>query len=547
MTILLALTLGVPLAMLLVLQVKALQDRIVSLLALAPLPGLVLALASGRQPEWTARLPGGWSFDLDRTAAMLLVVSALIWCAAGAAASRWLKGRPDAPRFAMWWLLTLWGSLGVFAAADLASFYLLYAAASLPAYGLIVWDGGAAEQRAGRLTLAAALLGEALLLGAFVLLAAGTPGQSLLIADGVSALAASPYRDAVMALLILGFGFKIGLVPLHGWMPVSYASGPLLATAALSGATSKAGLIGLIQFLPFEAGLQGWGMALLVLGLVSGFYGVIVGLFQTNPRSVLGYSSISQLGQMAAMLGAALAIGSAEAAVLVGFYALYHVLAKGGLFLVIDALKHTEQGRSRQIILVTAVITALGFAGLPLAGGALAKLAVKPLIGDGAVSLLFAAAAVGSTLLMLHFSRLIRNVAASAADQPVAGTLRKAWLFVFMLALLLPWMLFDVVTGIAAISALKPEAILDLGWPIAVGLLAGWGLAAAGIMVSPTPTSNVETRADIAANASLLSVPAASWGAAQLSRFETGSREWPVSSALLIVVVLVFTLLLALA
>ena len=547
MTILLALTLGVPLAMLLLLLVKPLQNRIVSLLALAPLPGLALALASGREPEWVARLPGGWSFGLDPTAAMLLVVSALLWCAAGAAASRWLKGRPDAQRFAMWWLLTLWGSLGVFTAADLASFYLLYAAASLPAYGLIVWDGAAAEQRAGRLTLAAALLGEALLLGAFVLLAAGTPGQSLLIADCVAALSASPHRDIVMALLILGFGFKIGLVPLHGWMPLSYASGPLLATAVLSGATSKAGLIGLIHFLPFEAGLQGWGMALLVLGLASGFYGVIVGLFQSNPRSILGYSSISQLGQMAAMLGAGLAMGSPEASVLVGFYALYHVLAKGGLFLAIDALSQTEKGRSRQIILVSAIITALGFAGLPLAGGALAKLSVKPLIGEGALPLLFAAAAVGSTVLMLHFSRLIRNIAPSVGEPSVARMLRKAWLFVFVLALMLPWLLFDVVTGLPALSALQPKAILELGWPVALGLLVGWGLAAMGVMASSSPKDSVETRADFVADVSLWTASVASWGAARLLQIESGSREWPVSSSLLIIVVLAFTVLLALA
>jgi formate hydrogenlyase subunit 3/multisubunit Na+/H+ antiporter MnhD subunit len=542
MTLLLALMLSVPLVMLLILALPPFRSRIVSLLALAPLPGLALALASGRGLEWAVRLPGGWSFALDRPAAMLLVVSALLWCAAGAVASRWLKDRPDAPRFAMWWLLTLWGSLGVFAAADLASFYLLYAAASLPAYGLIVWNGAAGEQRAGRLTLAAALLGEALLLGAFVLLAAGTPGQSQLIADSVAALSASPYRDLVIALLILGFGFKIGLVPLHGWMPLSYASGPLLATAVLSGATSKAGLIGLIQFLPFDAGLHGWGMILLVLGLASGFYGVIVGLFQTNPRSVLGYSSISQLGQMAAMLGAGLMMGSTEAAVLVGFYALYHVLAKGGLFLAIDALKQTEQTRLRQIVLVTAVITALGFAGLPLAGGALAKLAVKPLTG-GAVSLLFAAAAVGSTMLMLHFSRLIRNIAPAPGDQAVAGIVRKAWAFVFVLALLLPWLLFDVVTGVAASAALKPQSILELGWPVVLGLLLGWGLAALGITRSSNPADSVETRGDIAAEAGFWLGPAASSTAASLSRFESGSRAWPVSSSLLIIVVLAFTLL----
>lgn len=542
MNLLLALTLGLPLLMLLLLAVKPMQARIVGLLAAAPLPGLLLALASGRDVDWSLRMSGGWAFELDRPAAMLLLASSLIWCAAGACASRWLKGRPDAPRFAMWWLLTLWGSLGVFAAADLASFYLLYAAASLPAYGLIVWNGATEERRAGRLTLAAALLGEALLLAAFVLLAAGAPGQSLLISDGVAALAASPFRDGVIALLILGFGLKIGLVPLHGWMPLSYASGPLLATAALSGATSKAGLIGLITFLPFGTDLEGWGMVLLVLGLASGFYGVIIGLFQSNPRSVLAYSSVSQLGQMAAMLGLGLATGSPNAALLVGFYALYHVLAKGGLFLAIDALSQVREKPMRRIILVTAGITALGFAGLPLAGGALAKLAVKPLMADGAAGLLFAAAACGSALLMLHFIQLIRSI--GPAPEAAASAAARAWVFIFALAILLPWLLFDIVTGLAAGYALTPGVLLELGWPVAAGLLIGWGLGASGFMASGPAASSVRTRGDV-----LMALwdgleQSARASVQRLFAFEAASRRWTTSSSLLVLVMLVLAILL---
>jgi formate hydrogenlyase subunit 3/multisubunit Na+/H+ antiporter MnhD subunit len=532
MSLLLLLTLGLPLLMALLLVVKPLRGRIVSLLALAPVPGLLLALASGREAAWTARLPGGWSFALDPPAALLLFASALLWCAAGASAAGWLKGRPDAHRFALWWFLTLWGSLGVFAAADLAGFYVLYAAASLPAYGLIVWEGGAAERRAGKLTLAAALLGEALLLAAFALIAAGAPGQSLLIADGVAALANSPFRDATIALLILGFGLKIGLVPLHGWMPLTYMSGPLVATAVLSGATSKAAIVGLMQFLPFAAGLHGWGMALLALGLFSAFYGVVVGLFQTNPRSVLAYSSISQLGQMAALLGAGLATGSANAAALVGFYAVYHVLTKGGLFLAIGALARAGQQRSQRLVLITAALAALGFAGLPLTGGALAKLAVKPLTGDGVSSLLFAAAAIGSTLLMLHFIRLIRAISPNA--QAEAGF--KAWLFIFALAMLLPWILFDIVTGLPATYAVSPGALFDLAWPVAAGLLIGWGLAAVGLSAAK-PASDPLIRLWDAMD------HAAPRNAAWLASLETASRRWTTSSALLILVTLALTVL----
>ena len=100
--------------------------------------------------------------------------------------------------------------------------------------------------------MALALLGEAFLLMAFVLLAQAVPNHSLLIRDAAAALPASPWRTATLALLLLGFGAKIGLVPLHVWMPLAYRAAPIPAAAVLSGAAVKAGVIGLIRFLPLH-------------------------------------------------------------------------------------------------------------------------------------------------------------------------------------------------------------------------------------------------------------------------------------------------------
>ena len=88
----------------------------------------------------------------------------------------------------------------------------------------------------------------------------------------MAALSASPWRAAILTLLILGFGAKIGLVPFHVWMPLAYRAAPIPAAAVLSGAAVKAGVIGLIRFLPLDAAMPGWGEALAaaraVLGLL---------------------------------------------------------------------------------------------------------------------------------------------------------------------------------------------------------------------------------------------------------------------------------------
>ncbi len=298
-------------------------------LAFAPIPALAAALLTpGGAPLVFFPPPLRMTLTLDVPAALLLGIAALLWIVAGAYAATYLRGKPNAGRFAEWWLLTLSGSLGVFMAADLVSFYLTYSVVSLAAYGLVVHDGTPGAWRAGGVYVALAVLGEAFLLMAFVFMAEATPNGSLLIRDAVAALPASPWRDASLALLILGFGLKIGLVPGHVWMPLAYPAAPTPAAAVLSGAAVKAGVIGLIRFLPLGVAMPAWGEALAAAGMFSAFYGVVVGITQDNPRTVLAYSSVSQMGLLAAVLGMGWAAGDADAGLGASFSAAHHLLVK---------------------------------------------------------------------------------------------------------------------------------------------------------------------------------------------------------------------------
>ena len=531
MILAIALMVLLPLVMALLLLLPALRPAIARALGLAPVPALALLPAAWSSGSISGTLPGGWTYVLDQPGALMLAASALLWIAGGFAASRWLAGRDGQARFALWWLLTLSGSLGVFVAGDVVSFYALYALASLPAYGLIVFAPREADARAGRITLAAALIGEGLILAALVLMAASSPGQGLAIAALVQALPQSASCGLVIALVVIGFGLKIGLVPLHGWMPLSYAAGPLAATAVLSGATSKAGLIGLIRFLPLGEAMPVTGSLILAAGLASAFYGAVVGMTQDNPRSVLAYSSISQLVQMAAVLGAGLAGGLPVAGALVAYYAAYHVLAKGGLFLMLGAAPEGRSLARWQMALAGAV--ALGFAGLPLTGGGLGKLAVKDVTGSGAVGLLFTLAAIGSTVLMLHFLRLVQKGARPNSE----GTLPAiAWIATGLIAMLLAWSLFVPVTGLSLSDALKPGVLFELAWPVAVGFALAVSLAAAGMQAPRLPPGDLGA-AGIAMleRINRLLAPLA-------TEIDRRARRWHVSALLIGVSLVVFAL-----
>jgi formate hydrogenlyase subunit 3/multisubunit Na+/H+ antiporter MnhD subunit len=531
-------TLAAPTAMLLACLSRDLRYRMLSWLWLAPLPGVAAALLAVGGPPLVLDEAGlELTQALDLPGAMLLGAAALLWSAAGLYARAYLGGGPNRGIFAVCWLLTLLGSLWVFFAADLASFYVSFALASLPAYGLVIHDGTGPARRAAALYLTLAVLAEIFLLVAFALMADATPGDTLAMREIVAALPTSSQRNLMLVLLIAGFGLKAGLVPLHVWLPVAHPAAPMPASAVLSGAIIKAGIIGLIRFLPVDAGLADWGAALVACGFVTAFWGVAVGITQANPKTVLAYSSVSQMGLVAAVLGAGLAAGDPGGATAAAFYATHHVLAKGALFLAVGVAAASAKRRLWSLLL-PAMVVALGFAGLPLTGGALAKLAVKAPLGEGVAKTLATLAAIGSALLMAHFLQRLASRAAAdtATSPPVALTL--PWLAMALAAVAVPWNLFSPLGFGTPAEALAPALLWEALWPVLLGGVLAVGLRRWQHRLPRLPEGDLLVPAEAAARAMR------GWGGV-LDRAEGLLRRWPIAGiSLLALVVLLGALML---
>lgn len=469
--LLLAASVLLPLAMAACCIFRPFRARALSLLVVAPLPALLAALLV---PDGTSAFfppPFRMSLMLDRPGAILLGAAALLWSAAGAFASSYMGREPAAARFAVWWLLTLTGSLGLFIVGDIANFYLLFTLASLAAYGLIVHEQTARAHRAGVVYVVLALLAEAFLLLAFVMLAAGHPDANPAIRDVVASLPSSPMRDGIVVLLILGFALKMGLVPLHVWLPLAHPAAPMPASAVLSGVVVKAGVIGLIRFLPFEAGLPFWGNVLIAAGIVTAYFGVIVGVTQTRAKTILAYSTVSQMGLLAVLLGVGLDNADAGATRLAAYYAVHHTLVKGALFLAVGILAATRGTRLRPVLLLTGLL-ALSLGGMPLTSGALAKLATKPMLGYGYVSHAMSLAGAGSTLLMLHFLSIVARDAQENPQSSAPTGQIIPWLVVAAASLVIPWSLYPAIAGESNASLLQPAALWKVVWPMLLGALA---------------------------------------------------------------------------
>lgn len=456
---------GLPVALTLLVLMPSTRPVLFRMLPLAPIPALAAALflPAGIEEPFPPILLGA-GMALGETGRIFLGVAALLWILAGLFAQPSVRGeRRD--RFAGFWLATLSGNMLLFVAADVVSFYLAFATLSLAAFGLVVHYETAEARRAARIYLVLAIFGETMLLLGFLLgaQAAGT----ILIADVRAALMEGPHRDLAIGLLVAGFGLKAGLMPLHVWLPLAHPAAPVPASAVLSGAIVKAGIFGLASFLPLEAAFPGWSATLVVLGLATAYLGVLFGLVQRRAKTVLAYSTLSQMGLIVVVLGSALASpGAGLSVAATTLYGAHHGLAKGALFLSVG-LYGASSVRARGPLILAIGLPALAIAGLPFTGGALAKLAIKGPVGEGAAALLVTLSAVGTTLLMLRFLQLLRR--SDAADSTPSAAMLLAFLGCVAGAFAVPWLLFPGLTELAFGYAFRPASLWGALWPVLVG------------------------------------------------------------------------------
>jgi formate hydrogenlyase subunit 3/multisubunit Na+/H+ antiporter MnhD subunit len=413
---------------------------------------------------------------LDPVGRVFLGFTSVLWLTSGWYARASLAEDPNPARFHLFFLLAMAGNVGLILAADVPTFYVCFALLGLASAGLVFHRGDAEAARAGRIYLALAMLGEVLVFTGFAFLTVS--GGTTRIAD----LHRGVFSQPALALLLVGFGIKAGALGLHFWLPLAHPAAPVPASAVLSGAMIKAGLLGWIRFLPLgEAAMPDVGFTLIVAGLGAAFLGTFVGVVQQNPKTVLAYSSISQMGIITTGVGIGALRPEAwleiQAAVLI--YATHHALAKGALFLGIGPAHAVETRLSVVTARVGLLLPALALAGAPFTSGALAKVALKSHVEflpggwADALGILLPLAAVGTALKMARFLWLTWPRRPQPAHEQ-AGGLWPPWLCMVGAVLLGVWLLPGALILLPA--KLTPQKLWLATWP----LLGGAGLAMLG-------------------------------------------------------------------
>lgn len=519
----------------------------------APLPALLLAAVAVQ--GWAIDLPGvlvGVHLGLDATGRLFLFFTALVWLLAGLFGRGWLADDARSSRFWAFFLATQAGNLGVCLALDAVSFYVFFALMSFAAYGLVVHKGSDDALRAGRVYLAMAVLGEMLLV-AGLLLAVGTAGT-----HHFAALAATPMSNAAAALLIAGFGVKLGLPLLHVWLPLAHPVAPVPASAVLSGVMLKAGLLGWLRCLPLGSqALPEAGATLMLAGFIAMFLGVAAGLMQRNLKVLLAYSSVSQMGYLSLGVGAGLLSPAAWALLLpaVAFYALHHALAKSALFLGAGLVSTHGANVPRRAAFA---LPALALAGAPLTSGVLAKDGLKQALAalpgpwpDLSASLL-PLAALGTAFLMARLTWLAWRLSAPADGAATPSGLHAPWLLAVFASILLPW---GLASDEARSQALQLATLAAASWPLLLAVALAAAAAKLHLHAPEIPAANLlvpveRLLATLARRLARLRPPLLprlpSGGARRPPRLESRLRAWTFAGVLwLVLIVLLMRLLTA--
>ncbi|MFA5271359.1 MAG: proton-conducting transporter membrane subunit, partial [Candidatus Omnitrophota bacterium] len=149
-------------------------------------------------------------------------------------------------------------------------------------------------------------------------------------------------KNLIFIFLLLGFGTKAGIVPLHIWLPYAHPQAPSHISSLMSGVMIKTGIYGMIRFIIFILGVESlwWGSLVLIIAVASCLVGVIYALMEHDIKKLLAYHSVENIGIILLGVGASMVFLKLNFPVLaafslaVGLYHLInHAIFKGLLFL----------------------------------------------------------------------------------------------------------------------------------------------------------------------------------------------------------------------
>lgn len=350
------------------------------------------------------------------------------------------------------------GAMVMVCANHLAALFVGLELLSIPLFGLIGYPTGERHSLEASLKyLVLSATASAFLLFGFALIYAqtGALGYAPLAAAIAEAPPDSPYLLLGGGLLLIGFGFKLSLVPFHLWTPDVFQGAPAPAMLFLATASKLAAFAALTRYFTivgeyhFDALLD----ILCVIAVLSILVGNLLALLQRNLKRLMAYSSITHFGYclVALIAGGELALEA------VGIYLVTYVVTALGAFGVMSLMSSPHHERDadavydyrglfweRPYLASTLTVALFSLAGVPLTAGFIGKFYAVAAGVDARLWSLVAAVILGSAVGLFYYLRVIIAMflperGGHFTNAPSDWAMRSSGMLILALTVLMFW------------------------------------------------------------------------------------------------------------
>ncbi|MBQ9324787.1 MAG: proton-conducting membrane transporter [Clostridia bacterium] len=429
---------------------------------------LALAVALGDEQTlvvWKLTDRISIALQSDALSRIYLVFISLVWLAVGVYSMGYNAHDPALARFDVFYTATYGILMGLSLSENAVTLYMFYEMMTLITLPLVMHTMERDAVSAGIKYLIYSVFGASTaLLGIFFMAHYGTTLSFTAggVLDAEKVAGHESLLVAISFLMMLGFGVKAGMFPMHAWLPTAHPVAPAPASAVLSGVITKMGVLGVIRVVFYLVGvdfLRGtWAQtAFMVLTLITVFMGSLMALREKQLKKRLAYSSVSQVSYVLFGLSTMSPIGFVGAIL----HIVCHSLIKNTLFMAAGAIIHetgktqvddlTGIGKVMPRTMIAFTIVSLGLIGIPPTGGFISKW----YLAQGALTLDSAAAWIGPAILLC------------------SALMTAAYLLVIVIHGFFPGDR-DIVKGKAAGAVMWVPMLVLAVLSVVIGLFPGW-------------------------------------------------------------------------
>ena len=252
------------------------------------------------------------------------------------------------------WNLFLLSMVLVLVAQSTVSFLVSWEVMAIVSFLLVNHDSEKRETwQAAYQYLVMTHIGTAAIMIAFFVVGSGSNGLNFSELN-ISQLETTA-RNLAFTAAFLGFALKAGLVPLHVWLPNAHPAAPSHVSALMSGVMLKVAVYGFGRFIFDFLGPVDfwWGALVLVVGLLSAFFGALYAQMEKDIKRILAYSSVENMGIVFAAIGAGMLLltTSHKEYAVIGFtaaivHSFNHSIMKSLMFMVAGAVNHAVDDKN---------------------------------------------------------------------------------------------------------------------------------------------------------------------------------------------------------